>query len=63
MANIAARARTTERALLGSELPHRTEPVFEMVGPGNLAVLEGLNVDRHDPEALSGMGHTKEVPS
>src|SRR4029077_15947741 len=34
-----------------------------MVGPANLAVLDGLNVDRHDPEALAGMGHTKEVPS
>src|SRR5260370_37048210 len=49
-------------SLLGAELSQRTEPVFEMVGPGNLAVLDGLDVDRHDPEALSGMRHTKEVP-
>src|SRR5258705_6072262 len=50
------------QALLDAELPHRTKPVFEMVGPGNLAVLDGLDVDRHDPEALAGMGHAEEVP-
>src|SRR6266851_1753895 len=54
--------RIADHALLGAELSQRTEPVFEMVGPGNLAVLDGLDVDRHDPEALSGMRYTKEVP-
>src|SRR6266481_6350541 len=49
--------------LLGAQLPHGTEPVFEVVGPGNLDVSDGLNIDRHDPEALAGMGHTEEIPS
>src|SRR5207302_8859153 len=48
---------------LGAKLPDGTEPVFEVVGPGNLAVSDGLNIDRHDPEALAGMGHTEEIPS
>src|SRR5258708_19663374 len=49
--------------LLGAQLPQGTEPVFEVVGPGNLAVSDGLNIDRHDPEALAAMGHTEEIPS
>src|SRR4029077_487401 len=58
----ALQPRTADRALLGAELSQRTYPVFEMVGPGNLAVLDGLDVDRHDPEALAGMRHSEEVP-
>src|SRR5467141_1674565 len=49
--------------LLGAKLPQGTEPVFDVVGSDNLAVFDGLNIDRHDPEALSGMGHTEEIPS
>src|SRR5882672_5704811 len=49
--------------LLGAQLPQGTEPVFEVVGPGNLAVSNGLNIDRHDPEALAAMRHTEEIPS
>src|SRR6266850_8113312 len=49
--------------LLGAQLPQGTEPVFEVVGPGNLAVSDRLNIDRHDPEALAAMGHTEEIPS
>src|ERR1700719_4214033 len=48
-------------ALLGSDLAHRTDPVLEMVRSGNLAVLDGLNVNRHDPEALAGMSHAEQV--
>src|SRR5712691_5532758 len=50
-------------ALLGAELPQRTQPVFEVVSLGNLAVSDGLNIDGHDPEALAGMGHAKQVAS
>src|SRR5216683_5063613 len=49
--------------LLGAQLPQGTEPVFEVVRPGDPAVSDGLNIDRHDPEALAGMGHTEEIPS
>jgi hypothetical protein len=34
-----------------------------MEGFGNLAVFDGLNIDRHYPEALSGVRHTEEVTS
>src|SRR6267142_2333766 len=47
--------------LLAAQLPEGAEPVFEVVGPGNLAVSDGLNVDRHDPEALATMGHAEEI--
>src|ERR1700680_1999619 len=46
---------------LGAELPQRTEPVFHVVGLGNLAVLDGLNIDGHDLEALTGVRHAKEL--
>src|SRR3989475_11540003 len=62
MARISASFRILRR-LLGAQLPQGTEPVFEVVGPGNLAVSDGLNIDRHDPEALAAMGHTEEIPS
>src|SRR2546427_9980077 len=62
MARISASFRVCSR-LLGAQLPQGTEPVFEVVGPGNLAVSDGLNIDRHDPEALAAMGHTEEIPS
>src|SRR5258705_2349779 len=42
---------------------YRTDPVLEVVGPGDLASLDGLDVDRHDPEALPGVGHPKQVTS
>src|SRR3989475_10820138 len=62
MARISASFRILRR-LLGAQLPQCTEPVFEVVGPGNLAVSDSLNIDRHDPEALAGVGHTEEIPS
>src|SRR3982074_682674 len=49
--------------LLGAKLPQGTEPVLEVVGPGNLPVPDGLNIDRHDPEALAARGHTEEISS
>src|ERR1700682_1595442 len=49
--------------LLGAELPQRTEPVFHMESSGNLAVFNGLNIDRHHPETFSGVRHAKEVAS
>src|ERR1700730_13355577 len=48
-------------ALLGAELTQRTQPVFEVVSPRNLAVSDGLNIDSHDLETLAGMGHAKQV--
>ena len=48
---------------LAAELSHRTEPVLEVVGSGNLAVSDGLNVDCHDSEGLGAMGHTEEIRS
>src|SRR3989454_1006631 len=62
MARISASFRILRR-LLGAQLPQGTEPVFEVVGPGNLAVSNGLDIDRHDPEALAGMRHPEEIPS
>src|SRR2546427_36167 len=50
-------------ALLGAELPQGTQPVFEMVSPGYLAVSDGLNIDGHDLEALAALGHAKQVAS
>src|SRR5712664_1243886 len=50
-------------ALLGAELPQRTQPVFEVVSLRNLAVSDGLNIDSHDLETLTGMGHAKQVAS
>src|ERR1700722_20932727 len=45
--------------LLGAELPERAEPVLEVVRLGDLAVLDGLNVDRHHSKTLAGMGRAK----
>src|SRR6266478_4416690 len=61
MARISASFRILRR-LLGAQLPQGTEPVFEVVGPGNLAVSDGLDIDRHDPEALARMGRPEEIP-
>src|SRR4030095_8330517 len=47
--------------LLGAKLPQGAEPVFEVVGPRDLAVADRLDVDRHDPEALAGMRHSEEL--
>ena len=58
-----ALSRKNQEVLLGAQLSQGAEPVFEVVGPGNLAVSDGLNIDRHDPEALAAMGHTEEVSS
>src|SRR5271156_1851667 len=46
---------------LRAKLPDRAEPVFHVVGLGDLAVLDGLDIDGHDPEALTGVRHPKYV--
>src|SRR5437879_6687749 len=50
-------------ALLGAELRQSTQPILEVVSPGYLAVLDGLNIDGHDLEAVAGVGHAKQVAS
>src|SRR5882724_5707884 len=47
--------------LLCAKLSQSTEPVFEMVGPGDLAVLDRLDIYRHDPKALARMRHPEEL--
>src|SRR4029453_14837640 len=47
--------------LLCAKLSQRTEPVLEVIGPSDLAVSDGLDVDGHDPKALARMGHTEEI--
>src|SRR5438309_154716 len=50
-------------SLLCAKLSQRTEPVFKVVGPSDLAIFDGLYIDRHDPKALAGMRHTKKIAS
>src|SRR5207244_4838536 len=45
-----------------AQLRQGTEPVFEVVGPGNLAVSDGLDIDGDDTEALAAVWHTEEIP-
>src|SRR4029453_18495922 len=47
--------------LLCAKLSQSTEPVFEVVGPRDLAVLDRLDIYRHDPKALARMRHTEEI--
>src|SRR5262245_61277308 len=61
-----SRARSCRRAfpcfcLLRAQLSQRTEPVLEVIGASDLAVSDGLDVDRHDPKALARMRHTEEI--
>jgi hypothetical protein len=47
--------------LFRAQLPQRTEPIFHVEGFGDLAILDGLNIDRHDLEAFARVGHAEEV--
>src|SRR6185437_10957465 len=58
--NAAPRSRS---GLCGAELADGAEPVFHVEGPGDLAVADGLDIDRHDPEALAGVRHAEQVAS
>src|SRR6266850_6803308 len=53
--------RGSRSPLLCAKLSQSTEPVFEVVGPGDPAVLDRLDIYRHDPKALAGMRHTEEI--
>src|SRR2546425_7497920 len=53
--------RGSRSPLLCAKLSQSTEPVFEVVGPGDLAVLDRLDIYRHDPKALARMRHTEEI--
>jgi hypothetical protein len=44
-----------------AKLADGTEPVFHVEGLGDLAVPNGLDIDRHDPKTLAGMRHAKQV--
>src|SRR5271167_263478 len=46
--------------LLGAELPKRTQPILHMESVADLAVLDGLNIDGHHPEALAAMRHAEQ---
>src|SRR5207247_10070081 len=46
-----------------SRLSGRTEPVVEVIGASDLAVSDGLDVDRHDPKGLARMRHTEKIAS
>src|SRR5882724_9122994 len=48
-------------ALLCAKLSERTEPVLEVIGASDLAISDGLDVDRHDPKALARMRHTEKI--
>ena len=45
--------------LLRAKLPDGTQPIFHVEGFRDLAVLDRLYVDRHDPETLARMRHPK----
>src|SRR5260370_15539838 len=47
--------------LFGAESPDGAEPVSHVEGFGDSAVLDGLNIDRHDPKALAGVRHAEQV--
>src|SRR5216683_1474847 len=51
---------TVRRFLLNPQLTQCAKPILHMIGLGNLAVANGLHVDGHDSEALSGMRSTEE---
>ena len=48
--------------LFGADLSYGTEPVFHVERLCNFAVLDGLDVDCHDPEALAECGTPKSSP-
>src|ERR1700684_3089737 len=47
--------------LFRAQLANRAEPVFHVKGLADLAVPDGLDIDRHDAKALAGMRHAKQV--
>src|SRR5215475_679123 len=48
-------------SLLCPELSERTEPVLEVIGASDLAIPDGLDVDRHDQKALGRMRRTEKL--
>src|ERR1700730_18672871 len=52
--------RPVTRSLFRPKLSERAQPILHMEGLGDLAVLDGLYIDRHDLEALAGMRHAKQ---
>src|SRR5205807_10459227 len=53
--------RPATRSLFRPKLSERAQPVLHMERLGDLAVLDGLNIDRHDLEALARMRHAKQL--
>src|SRR5437660_1215956 len=53
--------RPATRSLFRPKLSERAQPVLHMERLGDLAVLDGLNIDRQDLEALARMRHAKQL--
>src|SRR5437660_11651974 len=47
--------------LFGAKLGDRAKPVLHVEGFRNLAVLDRLDIDRHDPKTLAGMRHAEQL--